>query len=76
MSQERVPHARDRLALLAAQQHGVVTLRQLYSLGYSDSQVRTRAAAGWLPRFHRGVSAVGRQTVSREGRWMAAVLAG
>jgi very-short-patch-repair endonuclease len=75
MSQERVPHTHDRLARLAAQQHGVVTLRQLYSLGYSDGQVRTRAGAGWLHSIHRGVYVVGRRAVSAEGRWMAAVLA-
>jgi very-short-patch-repair endonuclease len=75
MSQERVPHAHNQLARLAAQQHGVVTLRQLYSLGFSDSQVRTRAAAGWLHSLHRAVFAVGRKAVTAEGRWSAAVLA-
>jgi very-short-patch-repair endonuclease len=76
MSQERAPHTHDRLARLAAQQHGVVTLRQLYSLGYSDSQVRTRTSAGWLHSIHRGVFAVGRRPLPIEGYWMAAVLAG
>jgi predicted transcriptional regulator of viral defense system len=76
MSQERAPHTHDRLARLAAQQHGVVTLRQLYSLGYSDSQVRTRVSAGWLHSIHRGVYAVGRRPLPLEGCWMAAVLAG
>jgi very-short-patch-repair endonuclease/predicted transcriptional regulator of viral defense system len=76
MSQERAPHTHDRLARLAAQQHGVVTLRQLYSLGYSDSQVRTRVAAGWLHRIHHGVFAVGRRPLPIERHWMAAVLAG
>src|SRR5215207_8840767 len=76
MSQERAPHAHERLARLAARQHGVATLRQLYSLGYSDSQVRTRVAAGWLHPLHRAVFAVGRETVSREGWWLAAALAG
>jgi very-short-patch-repair endonuclease/predicted transcriptional regulator of viral defense system len=75
MSQERVQHTRDRLARLAAHQHGVVTLRQLYSLGFSDSQVRTRVASGWLHRVHRGVLVVGRPAVTAEGNWLAAVLA-
>jgi very-short-patch-repair endonuclease len=75
MSQERVPQDRDRLARLAARQHGVVTVRQLYSLGFSDGQVGTRAAAGWLHRVHRGIYAVGHDRLTREGRWMAAVLA-
>jgi len=74
MSKERVPHARDRLARLAAQQHGVVTLHQLYSLGFSDSQVGTRVSAGWLRPLHRAVFAVGRPTVTTEGHWLAAVL--
>jgi very-short-patch-repair endonuclease len=75
MSQERVPQDRDRLARLAARQHGVVTVRQLYSLGFSDGQVGTRAAAGWLHRVHRGIYAVGHHRLTREGHWMAAVLA-
>jgi predicted transcriptional regulator of viral defense system len=75
MSGKRVQHAQGRLARLAARQHGVVTLAQLYSLGFSDSQVRTRAAAGWLHRLHRGVFAVGRRDLTLHGRWMAAVLA-
>jgi very-short-patch-repair endonuclease len=76
MSQERVQHAHDRLARLAARQHGVVTVRQLYSLGFSDSQVRTRSAAGWLHCIHRGVYAVGQARLTAHGHWMAAVLAG
>jgi very-short-patch-repair endonuclease len=76
MSQKRVQQAQNRLARLAAQQHGVVELRQLYSLGFSDTQVRKRVEARWLHPLHRGVFAVGRPTLSREGRWMAAVLAG
>jgi very-short-patch-repair endonuclease/predicted transcriptional regulator of viral defense system len=76
MSQQRVPHVRDRLARFAARQHGVVTLRQLYSLGFSDSQVRTRVTAGWLHVFHRGVYVVGLARPTLHGRWMAAVLAG
>jgi very-short-patch-repair endonuclease len=75
MSQERVPHARDQLARLAAHQHGVATLAQLYSLGFSDSQVRTRVKAGWLHCLHRGVFAVGHPRLTSHGFWMAAVLA-
>jgi very-short-patch-repair endonuclease len=75
MSKERVQYARDRLARLATRQHGAVTLLQLYSLGFSDSQVRTRVAAGWLHPLHRGVYAVGRRELNLHGRWMAAVLA-
>jgi very-short-patch-repair endonuclease len=74
MSQKRVQQATDRLARLAAQQHGVVALHQLYSLGFSDSQVRTRVAGGWLHPLHRAVFAVGRRALSMEGHWLAAVL--
>lgn len=76
MSRERVQQSRDRLARLAARQHGVVTLRQLYSLGFSNDQVRTRVSAGWLHRLHRGVYAVGHPRLTLHGQWMAAVLAG
>jgi very-short-patch-repair endonuclease len=76
MSGKSVQQSRDRLARLAARQHGVVTVRQLYSLGFSDDQVRTLVRAGWLHRLHRGVYAVGHPRLTEHGRWMAAVLAG
>src|SRR6266480_1049176 len=53
----------------------VVAVAQLYSLGLSDRQLRRRVAAGWLHRLHRGVCAVGHRNITREGWWMAAVLA-
>jgi very-short-patch-repair endonuclease len=53
-----------------------VTLRQLYSLGFSDDQVRTLISAGWLHRLHRGVYAVGDRRLTLHGHWAAAVLAG
>jgi very-short-patch-repair endonuclease len=62
------------IAELADRQHGVVTAPQLYSLGLSEDQVRNRAQNGWLHRVHRGVYAIGRRRLSREGHWMAAVL--
>jgi very-short-patch-repair endonuclease len=60
---------------LAARQHGVVALAQLIALGLNREWVRRRVAAGRLHRVHRGVYAVGHPALSREGRWMAAVLA-
>lgn len=63
------------VAPLAARQHGVVSVRQLYSLGLSDRQVRKRLAVGSLHRLHRGVYAVGHMRLTREGRWLAAVFA-
>jgi len=63
------------IAALALQQHGVVSLAQVRTTGLSASGVRDRVAAGKLHGVHRGVYSVGHQVLSREGRWMAAVLA-
>ena len=60
---------------LAGRQHGVVARRQLQDLGFSSEATRHRIAKGRLHPIHRGVYAVGRRELSREGRWMAAVLA-
>jgi hypothetical protein len=54
-------------------QHHVVTLAQLDAIGLSPRAVCHRTATGRLRRLHRGVYAIG--TPSREGRWLAAVLA-
>lgn len=54
-------------------QHGIVTLGQLEAIGLSGRAVGHRVTAGRLHRVHRGVFAVERPT--REGHWMAAVLA-
>lgn len=63
------------IAELAAAQFGVVALWQLVALGLSASAVRSRVTAGRLHRIFPGVYAVGHEIVSRQGRWMAAVLA-
>jgi predicted transcriptional regulator of viral defense system len=63
------------VAALAGIQHGVVALRQLIALGITASGVRDRVARGALHRIYRGVYTVGHASLSREGRWMAAVLA-
>lgn len=60
---------------LAERQHGVIARRQLLALGFSDKGIRHRLASGRLHRVHRGVYAVGRPSLGRHGRWMAAVLA-
>lgn len=60
---------------LAACQHGVVTRRQLLELGLSAQSIQHRLAKGRLYRVERGVYAVGRRGLTRQGRWMAAVLA-
>jgi hypothetical protein len=58
---------------LASARHGVVTLAELEALGLSPRAVRHRVASGRLQRVHQGVYASGRLT--RNGRWMAAVVA-
>jgi very-short-patch-repair endonuclease len=63
-------------ATIAARQHGVLSARQLYECGISESGVLRRARDGRLHRLYRGIYAVGHVGLSREGRWMAAVLAG
>lgn len=63
------------IAELAEGQHGVVSRAQLRGLGLSESRIRGRVERRLLMPVHRGVYAVGRKRLTREGRWMAAVLA-
>jgi very-short-patch-repair endonuclease/predicted transcriptional regulator of viral defense system len=69
--------AGDRLiSEVAARQHGVVSNAQLRALGLGDRGIQHRVARGRLHRLHRGVYAVGHTVLTRNGRWLAAVLAG
>lgn len=70
------PSCTTPLALLAAKQHGVVTVAQLRELGITGSVVAKRRARGELHRVFPGVYAVGHTALSREGRWLAGVFAG
>jgi very-short-patch-repair endonuclease len=67
--------AGQELAALARRQHGVVSIRQLRKLGYSQKSVRHAVAAGRLHRLHHGVYAVGHTNLSLDGWCIAAVLA-
>jgi very-short-patch-repair endonuclease len=63
------------VAEIAARQHGVVSVDQLRRVGVTDDAIRARFISGRLYRVHRGVYAVGHAALSREGCWLAAVLA-
>lgn len=65
----------ERAWRLARRQNGVVTRGQLLDLGFTSKAIKHRVRNGRLHPVVRGVYAVGRKQLSREGRWMAAVLA-
>jgi hypothetical protein len=52
-----------------------VAHRDLVALGYSDRAIKTRIATGRLHERYKGVYSVGYRKLTREGHWMAAVLA-
>jgi Protein of unknown function (DUF559)/Transcriptional regulator, AbiEi antitoxin len=60
---------------LARVQHGVVARRQLMRIGFSEAAIDHRIATGRLHPVARGVYAVGRPELTREGEWMVAILA-
>jgi hypothetical protein len=77
ISGERRVRSVDRaIAEIAAKQNGTIHRRQLRALGLSDDAIDWRIATGRLHVIHRGVYAVGHARLTRQGRWMAAVLAG
>jgi very-short-patch-repair endonuclease len=53
----------------------VITRVQLLALGFTDDAIKHRLARGRLRRISPGVYAVGQLELTREGEWMAAVLA-
>jgi very-short-patch-repair endonuclease len=65
----------NALAAFAARQHHVISTAQLRSLGWTDKGLAGLVRAGRLFRVHRGVYALGRELLTQEGSWMAAVLA-
>lgn len=73
--EKRRTHVDLLIAALADRQHGVVSTQQLHALGPDARAIHYRARVGRLFRIHRGVYAVGRRKLTREGHWMAAVLA-
>ena len=60
---------------MAGRQHGVVSRSQLATLGLSRTEIGGRVRRGYLQRVHTGVYAVGHLALTRNGHFMAAVLA-
>lgn len=60
---------------LAGRQHGIVARRQLLALDFNSREIEHRVSRGRLHVVTRGVYAVGWPRLTRERRWMAAVLA-
>jgi len=52
-----------------------VSREQLLDAGWSKDEINWRLRAGRLHRVHGGVYTVGYRRVSKQGWWMAAVLA-
>jgi very-short-patch-repair endonuclease len=63
------------IATLATRQHGVVSRDQLRAVGLGDDSIDRLIQAKRLHPLHRSVYAVGHRRLSREGRYLAAVLA-
>ena len=74
MHVKRIKSQADRaIWALAERQHGVVSRAQLLELGVNRGAITHRIELGRLRPVHRGVYRIG--LLSRDGRWMAAVLA-
>jgi very-short-patch-repair endonuclease len=63
------------IAERAAEQWGVLSLRELLQCGVSDDGVTRRVRNGRLHRLYRGVYAVGHDNIPLEGRFLAATKA-
>ena len=64
-----------RVARLAAERDGVLSIHELRSCGVDDDAVAVRVRHGRLHRLYRGVYAVGHPGLTLRGRFRAAVLA-
>jgi hypothetical protein len=65
-----------RVAAFAEPRHDVLSYAQLLETGLRPGGIETRTASGRIHLVHRGVYAIGRRRLRREGVWLAAVLAG
>jgi very-short-patch-repair endonuclease len=74
--ERREPGWDQEIVALARQQHGVVARRQLRGLGLGKDAIQHRLASGRLHPIHAGVYSVApRPLISRQGQWVAAMLA-
>jgi hypothetical protein len=64
-----------RVAALAAERWGVLTIGELRQAGLTQRAIRRRVERGWLHRLYLGVYAVGHANPPWEGRMLAAVKA-
>jgi very-short-patch-repair endonuclease len=75
VSQPDADKVDNRVARLASEQWGVVSLDELRACGLNRQAVLVRVRNGRLHRLHRGVYAVGHPNVPLHGRFLAAVKA-
>ena len=69
------PNPDALVAIIAARQHGVISLAQLLRCGLSRSGIDRRVRAGRLHPVYRSVCAVGHAGLTDPARWKAATLA-
>jgi very-short-patch-repair endonuclease len=72
---KRQPPSWRAVLALAARQHGVITHAQLLELDLAPQAIKHRVDRGKLHRLYRGVYAVGRPRLDRNGQRKAALLA-
>jgi very-short-patch-repair endonuclease len=63
------------LAALTATQHALISTQQLRAAGFTQRRIHDWLAAGRLRHVCRGVYSTSHAPLTREARWMAAVLA-
>jgi len=73
---EIVSHPDLRVARIASEQHGRVSVGQLHACGLSGDAIGVRIRRGQLHRVQHAVYAVGHEAWTLHGDFMAAVLAG
>src|SRR4051794_36461776 len=63
----------ERVAEVAARDHGVVGTSELLACGLTHAGIHRRVKGGRLHRLHHGVYAVGHTALSRKGHLLAAI---